>query len=399
MYNRLSFIDDSSSFFLPSQRGFTMRILHIVAANMLTGGGERHVADLMVKLKERGHEVGLVAPLGGDLQEIAEANGVDYFSAEIGSGYSTGRVNRLRDSIVEYNPDIVHAHGHRAAFFARLADPKAAKRVVYTLHGIHIDSGFLTPFKKGAERYLYDRTAYFVVTAISDQEKALALNLADKNRLEVVYNGIITPEYGEKGNFKAELKKRGVSDDTVLFLHVGRLCAQKDHPTLVRAFSTLVSNLSDKQGHPDFHLAMICPGADNERDKLQASIDNAGLSDVITLMPGRSDIHDAYQDADVFVLSSLWEGTPYSLLEAMLAKTAIVSTNVGGLAEAVESGVSGELVDTKDAQSLAAAMRKMILEPQTREAYQERAHQIAKDRYTLDSMTDRLEAIYKKVLG
>ena len=121
-------------------RGDALRVLLVAAANSVSGGGERHVADLMRRLPAHGIEVGLAAPAGGDLGALAKELECQTYDVPIASGLLGQASGRCAwRSIGGSWPDLVHAHGSRAAAFARLADPHAAERVIYTVHGIHID--------------------------------------------------------------------------------------------------------------------------------------------------------------------------------------------------------------------------------------------------------------------
>lgn len=370
-----------------------MRILHIGAANSLTGGGEKHIADLMTTLSELGHEVGLAAPDGGDLKRIAIENNIAYFPVEIGSGFSYGRVTRMREIIESFKPDIIHAHGHRAALFARMADPEAAKRVVYTLHGIHVDSGTLAPLKKQNEKVLCGKTAYFVVTCQQDYDKAISLGIVDPEKLATVYNGLAEDLAKEEsaGEFRREI---GLQEDTLLILHIGRLAHQKNHNMLVDALALAKPSIS-----VPFQLVMVAPGGDKERNKLEKYIASKELSGDILLLGGRASLASAYRDADIFVLSSRHEGTPYALLEAMMAGLPVVATAVGGIPEAIEQGKSGLLSPSGDSGALAASLITLSNDPEMRAAFGELAQRTAQERYSLKAMTALLEEIYEKVLA
>lgn len=375
--------------------GVYMRILHIAAANMLTGGGERHVAELITWQKEQGHDCALIAPGGGDLGELAHKLGLSVYEAKIARGFSLDALNAVMDGIIDFEPEIVHVHGHRAALFGRLADSLAGKRLVYTLHGIHIGQGLASFAKIAIERLYHKRVARFIVTAKSDIQKAEMFGIARADEIDLVYNGIPLRSDEEiariKGAFRAKLSERGVSENTALILHVGRLDVQKDQQTLIKAASLI-------RAEKDWHLAMICPGSSDSHAKYQALIDEYGVSDRLTLFSALGDISAAYVDADIFTLSSLWEGTPYSLLEAMQAENAIVATEVSGIPEAIEHEVSGLLFGPRDAEKQAELLARVIDDVVLREEFAARARETALKRYTLDHMARSIQKVYERVL-
>jgi len=161
----------------------TARVLMVAAANATSGGGEKHVADLLRELTARGYELGLVAPAGGDLGELVRSLGVETFSAAIDAGFSVGRVNSVRAAIRGFQPDVVHAHGSRAALFARVADSRASRRVVYTVHGIHVDRSGGAARRAvllNTERVLRSKTARFITVCEADMRRGAGLGILDE---------------------------------------------------------------------------------------------------------------------------------------------------------------------------------------------------------------------------
>lgn len=370
-----------------------MKVLLVAAATSTTGGGERHIADLLRRLPDAGAEVELVCPEGGDLSVLAFDLGVGVYHAEIAAGMSPAALAAVRDAIAESAPDIVHAHGSRAALFARLADPRAAKRVVYTVHGIHIDKA--GSFARRAtllnvERMLRPRTARFITVCDSDIRKGARLRLLQEGRTSTVYNGIEMPESTPPpGAFRDEL---GLAADVPLALSVGRFHEQKDQATLLRAWARVVA------ARPDAVLALVGSGPlEGPLRELAFALDLAGSLGFVTPRP---DLAPAYVDCDVFVLSSLWEGLPYVVLEAMSYGTPVVASAVDGIPEAVVDGESGWLVPPSDAVALASALQRQLeLDPADRERVAAAARARVQERFGLDVMVSRLVALYAELLG
>lgn len=365
-----------------------LRVLLVAAATSTTGGGEKHVADLLRLLPPRGIEVGLVAPPGGDLALLAANAGIPFHHAEIAGGLSFAGRSQLASAIGTFQPDVVHAHGSRAAFYARLADPKAARRVVYTLHGIHVDKAG-TPLRRWAlvrvERLLRRRTARFVTVCDANMRAGERLGILDARRTTTVYNGIDVPGAPQpRGTFRAEL---GLSDDTPLALSVGRLTWPKDQATLLRAWALVHDRV------PGAVLALVGEG---ELDaELRALAAELGLAESVRFVAPREGLAPAYADADVFVLSSRWEGLPYVVLEAMSFGLPVVSTRVDGIPEAVVDGTSGLLVPPSAPEALASAIAGVLDDPDTRARMGAAGAAIVAERFGLDRMADELVAVYR----
>lgn len=373
---------------MPRERD--LRVLLVAAASSTTGGGEKHVADLLRLLPVRDIDLGLVAPSDGDLGLLAAQAGIPFHHAEIAGGFSLEGRAQLRSAIDTFQPDVVHAHGSRAAFYTRLADSKAVRRVVYTLHGIHVDkagTSSRTWALVRVERMLRTRTARFVTVCQADTRKGSRLGVLDAARTRTVYNGIARPMgRAERGALRAEL---GVGVDVPLALSVGRLHPQKDHPTLLRAWALV------RERVPGATLALI--GAGEREAEVRALADDLGLGDSFRLLEPRPDLAPAYADADLFCLSSLWEGLPYVVLEAMSYGLPVVSTGVDGIPEAVAHGESGLLVPAGDPPSLASAVMDLLADPDARARMGAAGAAIVAERFGLERMADELVAVYRDV--
>ena len=370
----------------------TLRVLLVAAGTSTTGGGERHVADLLQLLPARGVEVGLAAPLGGDLEALATRLGVARYRADIGGGFSIGGTRQLWRAIRAFAPDVVHAHGSRAAFHARIADPRAVSRCLYAVHGIHIDkAGSLVRRRtlQWVEHRLRGRTAAWVTGCRSDVEKGARLGVLTAAATAVVYNGIqASAAVPVTGYLRSRL---GLAVSAPLVLSVGRLTTPKDQGTLLRAWALVHVR------RPDAVLALR--GSGELEAELRALAAELGLGDSARFVEPLPDLSLAYADADLFVLSSLWEGLPYVILEAMSHGLPVVSTNVDGIPEAVTDGESGLLVPARDPAALAEVIARLLDDPDARARMGEAGQRIVRERFGLERMADELVKIYREVAG
>ncbi len=368
--------------------GRPIRALLVATATATTAGGEKHVADLLRGLPGHEIEVGLVAPAGGDLADLVAELGVRAWQAPIGRGMSAAGLSAVKRAIADFEPDVVHAHGTRAAMFARLADPLASQRVVYAVHGIHVDKAGSRARQMAflaVERALKPRTARFVTGAESDIEKGARLRILDRERALTVYNGIELPQLpGVPGRFREEC---GVGSDALLLLCAGRFHEQKDHATLLSAFALVLREC------PQAHLALV--GSGELEGALRERAVALGVSGSVTFLPPRPDFSDAYTDADVVVLSSRWEGLPYVIIYAMAHGKPVVSTWVDGIPEAVIDGRTGLLVPPQDPAALAAALTRVVGDPDLAREMGAAGSRVAAERFSVERARDEL----KRYLG
>jgi len=364
------------------------RVLLIAAGNVTTGGGERHVADLMRRLPQAGFDVALVCPDGGDLAGLARGLGVAVFNVPLDIGFSPDTVRAMRAAIISAAPDVVHAHGSRAAAFARLGDPHAARRVVYTVHGIHVDQAGSTARRIGftaIERLLRPRTARFVTVCEADAAKGVRLGLLTSARTTTIHNGIeLPPPTAPTGRFRVEL---GVGAHVPLVLSVGRFHEQKDQETLLHAWRIVA------RSHPDALLAII--GSGDLASRLREVLVADGTAHSVRLVNPRAALAEAYVDANVFALSSRWEGLPYVLLEAMAYGLPVASTDVDGIPEAVVDGVSGLLVPPQDPVALGRALGQLLSDPAWRRRLGEAGRERVTGEFSLQQMVARIIEVYR----
>jgi glycosyltransferase involved in cell wall biosynthesis len=262
---------------------------------------------------------------------------------------------------------------------------------VYTLHGIHVDrAGF--PLRRAAllsaERLLRSRTARFVCVCDADCEKGAALGVLERERAVVIHNGIEMAEPVEAGGFRAEL---GIADGVPLVLSVGRFCEPKDQATLIEAWARVSVRFSSAV------LALV--GAGPLEGRLRDLANDRSVAHSLHFVSPRPDLRPAYTDADIFVLSSRWEGLPYVVLEAMAHGLPVVSTAVDGIPEAVADRRTGLLVPPADPRTLAEALMWAISEPQKAARLGAAGRARVEAEFGLDTMVDGLAEVYREVAG
>ena len=369
-----------------------MRILLIAAANTTTGGGERHVVDLAQGLHKRGVEVAIAAPAGGAMRELADRLAVPYFEVDV---YGRGVRSEILVALDEFKPDIVHAHGSRVALFARQADPRANERCVVTLHGLAGAHGISSFAKLALERRVKDKTAAFITVCRSDRDKADKLGIIDADKATVIYNGVSLPPLEQLNAWYDERvlsHEAGFDPDAPVLFHVGRLSHEKNQQGLLHAFTWLLARERDAR------LVLICAGSDKARAKLEHLAKKLNIAHAIAWLEPRSDLMPLYASCDAFVLPSLWEGLPYTILEAMAAGAPVVASNVDGIPEAVVPDVTGFLESPHEPEAFAEVLEDALelLEVQRREMG-ENARAGIGQRFGLERMVDDTVAVYERI--
>lgn len=329
-----------------------MRIVELIPT-LGVGGAERIVSLLAVELAALGHHVEVVA-LGQPEDSWIEAElrgaGVPIHHLGKGPGFDAGVWVSLARTLRCIEPDVVHTHLHVLKYLLPGSPPHRWRRVVHTLHNLAQNEAV------ASDRRLQQLAfrAGVVPVAIG---QAVAESFAEVYGFAAPWsipNGIPVRDFQRGDAVRQRLRAElGLGSDPT-FVVVGRLNEQKNHALLLRAFA-------------DPRLAgarLLIVGDGDLRAGLEAQA--APLGPRVRFLGIRRDVPDLLAAADVFVLSSDWEGNPLVVMEALSAGRAVVSTAVGCVPELVSSR-TGRLVDAGDAPGLADALAGLAADPaQTR---------------------------------
>ena len=346
------------------------------------GGAERQVMLLATGLRQRGWRVTVVALSGSGAAAAREldAAGVKFVSLRMRKGLTDPRGwLRFNRWLRSARPDVVHAHLPHAAWLARWSRLAAPIPVlVDTLH---------STFTGTAGRRLGYRISDFLadqVTAVSEAAAGahLAAGMVSREKLVVLPNAVDPQKWRPDAELRARVRRELGLKDEFLWLAAGRLEPVKDYPTLLRAMALL-------QGPARLAIA----GSGAEQARLTALAEHLGLSGRVRFFGFAPDLERWMQAADAFVLSSLWEGLPTALMEACACGLAAVATDVPGVREVLPDR---PLVPPRAPEALAAAMNQLMqASARARKAAGAGARQFAIERFALQPVLSRWEALYR----
>ncbi|WP_313390324.1 glycosyltransferase [Acinetobacter sp.] len=317
-----------------------MRILYVITGLGL-GGAEKVVCDLADQMSTLGHQV-KIAYLTGNIIVRPKNITIDLIPLDLNNLYGLySASNKYKKLIRDFQPDVVHAHMVHANIFTRINRIGCAiPKLICTAHNSN-EGGRLRMIAYRLTNFLSDFNSNVSQEAT---ESLISKGAFNKNNLITVYNGIDLSKFK---SFKTEKK-----NDEIMVLSVGRFNEQKDYPNLFRAIKILKDNsLIEKV---KFYVA----GDGDLRSQLEKTIEDFGINNNIILLGKRSDIPDLLNQADFFVLSSLHEGLPTVVIEAMACETFVVATDCGGSAEIL--GETGVLVPIQNSEALAKGLEKAM---------------------------------------
>jgi glycosyltransferase involved in cell wall biosynthesis len=181
---------------------------------------------------------------------------------------------------------------------------------------------------------------------------------------------------------------------TRVVVNVARLDKVKDHAGLIAAFKLL-----QRDDVPATDCRLVIAGEGPLRGALERQIAELDLTRVVRLLGDRGDIAELLAESDVFALSSIAEGMPVTLLEAMAAGLPVAATDVGDVASVVADGVTGTLVPAHDPPALAAALGSYLADENRRRAHGDAARTRAMERFGLGAMVSAYVSLYDELLG
>lgn len=337
---------------------------------------EQFVLRLAAEQRRLGHEASVLAFSGGPLLERARQEEVPVRLLR-GAG-KLGRVLDTAGFLRRVRPEVLHPHNPSSLHFAVVGKLAARGRLVLTYHG----RGARDARTPGSGEW---RQADAVVS-VSEGALAQVPEAVPRSRLRVIRNGVAAPRPSKS---REEVRRELGLGDRPTGIIVARVDGQKGHETILRALQRL----------PQSPPIILVAGDGAERPRLQALAGKLGLSEAqVRFLGFRADIPELLASADFFLLPSVTEGLPLSLLEAMSLGLPAIATPVGGIPEVVRNESEGLLVPVNDADALAAAIRRLTQDPPLARALGRRARDRALQEFSFERMTRSYLDLYRELL-
>lgn len=370
-----------------------MKILRVIA-RLNVGGPARHVVWLTEGVKLMGHETvlvtGVVPPGEDDMNYFAEAAGIKpitirELSREISSKdlLAAWKIYRL---MLRERPDIVHTHTAKAGAVGRLAGlmyrwltPSAMIgrrrqcRFVHTFHG-HVFHSYYGPARTKMfltiERLLSRATDRIVV--VSEQQRREineGFRVGHREQFEVIPLGLDLDVFSNWKSRRSHARAgMDATESDMLIGIVGRLTEVKNHELFLRAAARVKELVAAQNLRPRVRFMIVGDG--RLRASLESKARELGLTEDVAFLGTRNDPEDFYPALDIVALTSLNEGTPLTLIEAMANQRPVIATAVGGVTDLLGPVISdrdgyaicerGISVKSGDAESFARGLLRLL---------------------------------------
>lgn len=334
------------------------------------------------------------AQRSNEFLEAASKAGIQVDCIQESFAFDPRVIWRLRKIVKHVNPDIIQTHFSKSHFLVWLSGVWRKRPWIAFHHG-HTRSAFRLRIYHGVDRWSLRFPRQITAVSQSFAAQLVAQGLR-REKIMVLHNAVELPAAGRETDairLQAVRARLGIRPADRVVLAIGRLSKEKAHTDLVAALACLLKL------KPDLRVQLVIVGEGPERAGIEAAVRSAGLQSVVRLPGHVNDVSGYYEIADVMAISSLSEGSPNVLLEAMAAGVPVVSTAVGGIPEIVSNGKHAILVRPGDPAAMAGAIDVLLSNSETADNLARAARNLAATKYSPEERARWLIKLYSDVLA
>jgi glycosyltransferase involved in cell wall biosynthesis len=375
------------------------RILEVLEAT--AGGTREHILQILRGMDAARFQLSLLCSaerdpgFAQDIEELRRA-GIAVFVVpmrrEIRPLADLTALVRIVKHLRRHRYDIVHTHSSKAGFLGRVAAWLCGVRRIY--HTPHVYYFQWRPRSLAGRFYrflewLAGRLTTRVV-AVSESQRRIAVRcgVVRPDRIVVIKNGVDASLFQDASARNSKRRELGVGPGELLVGMAGRLEPQKGCEHFIRAAKIVTEQLP--------RVRFVLAGSGHAERRLRALAKELRLDGALTFLGHRADLPQLYQAMDLFALSSLWEGMPYVILEAMASGLAVVATDVPGTRDIVRQGETGFLVPPENEQAIAGRVLTLLRAPRLREEMGNRGRAYVRRFHTRARFLGELTRLYEQ---
>ncbi len=370
-------------------------VLHTRVVTGVGGGPEKTILNSPRFLREAGYDSACAFmhppkdPGWETLVQRAELADAEMISVLDGGPIDPRVLYRLVRICRQRGVTIWHGHDYKSNALGLAVAKLHPMKLVTTVHG------WVTNTRRSRMYYHIDRWSmrwYDRVLCVSPDlvEQCLNAGLA-ADRVQLVENGILADDYQRTQSREDAKAEFGVPRDRILIGALGRLSPEKGFDVLIRAVSELIRERHD--------VGLLIGGEGVEHQNLTKQIQSSGMADRIHLVGHLVDPRQFFQALDVFALSSLREGLPNVVLEAMASELPIVATRIAGVPRAIDDNQNGLLIEPGRWDVLRDGLREMLVFPDRRAKFGNAARETVIERFGFARRMETIVDVYRDVLS
>lgn len=378
--------------------GRKIKVAHVVTLLEL-GGAQQNTLYTLQHLDRDRFEPVLICGRGALLDKEAERAGcrvlfIDSLVREIRPLQDWRALGDLRRALERENPDIVHTHSSKAGILGRWAARRAGVPVIiHTFHGFGFNKE-QKPWTRAAfvalEKSAAKISRALVAVSRANRDEALALGIGRPEQYRLIRSGVRLADYKSIERSRRAPAGIPLAPDQPLITTVGPFKPQKNLLDFIRAAEIV------HRTRPAARFLLVGDGA--LRPELEGEIRRRGLNGVVILAGWRRDLSAIFSRTDVFVMTSLWEGLPRALVEAMSAGLPSVANAVDGVSDIIEDGVNGFAVEPKRPEKTAERIVYFLKHPEVARTLGEKACASIGEEFDIDRMVRQQEGLYGELM-
>ena len=354
-----------------------MNILQVIPY-FCFGGAETMCENLTYALKEMGHEVNVVSLYAErtPISQRMEQAGVAIHYLDKKPGLDLSMIPKLTRLIRQLRPDVVHSHLNVIKYTAPAVKLAGVAHYVHTVHNVAWEEAE-NVVERITSRFFF-RRGWAVPVALSPEVQTSITSFygLSREQVPVIFNGI---------DLSRCLPKEDYETQNLTLIHIGRFNEQKNHKGLLEAFQLVL------QTFPECRLKLLGDG--ELRTEMEERAARLGIAEKVDFLGSQPYVYPYLRDADVFLLPSLFEGMPMTIIEAMGTGLPVVASGVGGVPDMLTPGKSGILTGAQP-EEVAQAVLTLAKDPALRRTMGQSARKESR-RFSAQEMARQYCAIYE----
>lgn len=356
-------------------------------------GAENIVINEARILREKGFRIGfvLIHPQGDNvfLDKIKEL-GFSCHHLVSNRKFDFGAIFKLKNILKREKCNLVHSNKYKADIISLIAARMMGIPIITTVHGWCSEDLKARIYEK---MQAFSWRFFNQVICVSEfyRQKALSFGVS-KDKVTVVHNSIVTGDYKtiqSKGTYL--LDKYGIPADHFVIGIIGRLSLEKGHCYFIEAANKLAQKIPN--------ISFVIAGDGKEKQNIKELIDKFNLEKRVYMLGHIKNIKEIYALSNAVVISSLREGLPTVLLEAMLYGIPVVATRVGGIPEVIQDKIEGLLVPAEDSQAIADSLESLICNYSLRKKIVSAAREKVLNQFSFEKRMLKIKEICKEAIG
>ncbi|RGU93394.1 glycosyltransferase [Clostridium sp. AF15-17LB] len=355
----------------------------LLISDLGMGGAENITMNIAKYINKEEFEVKVVSMFSREYcvdkyKDIIDENRLQVTFLNKKPGLDLSIVRELMRLFKTEKPDVIHTHRY-SCIYALI--PSVICRLPVRMHTVHnIARNELPQLYQKIMRFAYKHLHVTPVAINESVKKSIEENYGlSSKQIPLIKNGVDISKLYSNTNV----------GDKITLINVGRFSPQKNHSLLIECFKDIVAN------YPDAELILVGDG--ELKADVQIRVNAAEIAGKVIFVGNVSDVENYLARADIFVMSSDYEGLPLSVIEAMASGLPVVSTKAGGVVDLVHDGENGILVDVGDKDNFVGAVLSLIKDRESLKKMGEVSRKIAEG-YSVDKMVRDYENLYRKKL-